>query len=385
MTAGRALRILVVTVVHVPTDARIRQRQIRAMLDAGFAVTYAAPWSAGHGSTAQGLRTIEVPRARGRRRVGALLAARNVLREEAAQHDLVLVHDPELLLVVGAAGRDVPVVWDVHEDLRASLVARPWIPGVLRPVVRWLVGLLERGAERRCHLILAEHSYQQRFRRRHPVVPNAPLVPDDVPLPGTSRVVYLGRVAAARGARELVELAGRLPGPLELVVVGDAEPDVAPLLADAHGRGLLTWLGYVPNDEALTHVMGATAGLSLLHDLPNFRGSMPTKVLEYMGCGVPVVTTPLPLAVDVVSEADAGVVVPFGDVGAVVEAVTALTGDDDRRVALGRRGRAWVLQHHAWSAHAPHFTQLLREWARVPPTRGRSGRTRTRRRSWMSW
>jgi len=36
---------------------------------------------------------------------------------------------------------------------------------------------------------------------------------------------------------------------------------------------------------------------------------MPTKVAEYMAHGVPVVTTPLPLAVELVSAADGGFVV----------------------------------------------------------------------------
>ena len=41
---------------------------------------------------------------------------------------------------------------------------------------------------------------------------------------------------------------------------------------------------------------------------------MPTKVVEYMAHGVPVITTPLPLAVELVQNADCGFVVPFGDV-----------------------------------------------------------------------
>ena len=39
------LRALVVTVVHHPEDARIRHRQIAALLEAGWHVTYAAPFS----------------------------------------------------------------------------------------------------------------------------------------------------------------------------------------------------------------------------------------------------------------------------------------------------------------------------------------------------
>ena len=39
----RAVHVLVMTVVHHPEDARILHRQIRALVDAGHEVTYAAP------------------------------------------------------------------------------------------------------------------------------------------------------------------------------------------------------------------------------------------------------------------------------------------------------------------------------------------------------
>lgn len=356
-------RVLVLTTVHVPHDARILQRQIAAMTSRGVDVTYAAPWSACGQEPPDGVRGIDLPRSVGRRRLGPLLAARRLLRDVAVDHDIVLLHDPELLLVAGAVPRGTAVVWDVHEDAAASLVARDWLPAPLRPLARVAVHLLERLAERRHHLVLAEHDYQERFSRPHPVVPNAPLLPSDPAPSGSHRVVYLGRVAAARGAHELIELGRRLDGRADVVVIGDAEADVAPAMQAAADAGDLRWLGYVPNREAMDHVTGAAAGLSLLHDLPNFRGSMPTKVLEYLACAVPVVTTPLPLAVEVVQASDAGTVVPFGDVDATVAAVEAYLDDDRGRIAAGERGRRWVEEHHAWDAHADAFVAHLRALA----------------------
>ena len=84
------------------------------------------------------------------------------------------------------------------------------------------------------------------------------------------------------------------------------------MLEPACAAGLVRWHGFVPNDEAMLITDGALAGLSLLQDDPNFRHSMPTKVAEYMARGVPVVTTPLPLAVDLVQRHECGFVVPFG-------------------------------------------------------------------------
>ena len=96
-------RALVVTVVHHPDDARIRHREIRALLDAGWRVTYAAPFAAYDIAVPVGpaqLETVDLPRATGRRRVAAFRGARELLRIRGAGHDVVdtLRRDDEDLL-----------------------------------------------------------------------------------------------------------------------------------------------------------------------------------------------------------------------------------------------------------------------------------------------
>lgn len=357
------------TVVHTPLDARIYHRQIRALLAEGCEVTYAAPFSGYQQDPAgleQDIQSIDVPRARGRERSTAIRAARSLLRHAGSDHDLVVMHDPELLLAVaGQLDRLPPVVWDVHEDTAAALSDRPWVPEVLRPLSSRLVRAAERWAERHLHLTLAEDSYQTRFRRPHPVVPNFPFLPpeDRVPPSGDQRVVYLGRVSARRGAHELVKLGEMLRGDVMVEIIGAADPDVERLVADACDRGTVRWHGFVPNAEALRMLGGAAAGLSLLHDEPNYRGSLPTKVLEYLAHGVPVITTPLPVAERIVGRADAGIVVPFGDVDAAAAAVRRLVADHDERLAMARRGRGFVAAHYSWDAEGPRFVETMRRWA----------------------
>jgi glycosyltransferase involved in cell wall biosynthesis len=109
-------------------------------------------------------------------------------------------------------------------------------------------------------------------------------------------------------------------------------------------------------------VDGALAGLSLLQDEPNFRHSLPTKVVEYMARGVAVVSTPLPLAVDLVREHDCGFVVPFGDPVAAARAVLRLDEDPARRDALSGRGHAAARESLGWPADAREFVAQLEAW-----------------------
>jgi glycosyltransferase involved in cell wall biosynthesis len=364
------VRVLVVTVVHVPLDARIHHRQIRALRQADVDVTYAAPWTATGTATsmaAVGVTTRDLPRAQGRRRLTAIRAARRLVAELGPVHDLILLHDPELVLAVRGRLADLPpVVLDVHEDLPASLVDRPWVPAVARPLAERGARRLEAWAERRLHLLLAEEAYRHRFRRPHPVVPNLPWLPADVPPAGSEdRVVHVGRLSVGRGARELLALGERLTaaGGPSLVLAGPADAEVATALAGAHARGTVTWHGLLPNDQALDLVRGAVAGLALLHDLPNYRVSLPTKIVEYLAHGVPAVATPLPVAREVVEASGGGLLVPFEDVEAVAAAVDLLATDEVARRRLGDAGRAYVAAAHSWDAAAPAFVDHLRDLA----------------------
>jgi glycosyltransferase involved in cell wall biosynthesis len=373
------VRVVVATVVHHPADARIYFRQIRALLDAGHSVTYIAPFGESGGTvpnnyperTGATVTTVTIPRAVGRRRLGALRAARAALAAHAPSADLLLVHDPELLLVLPPRRTRPPTVWDVHEDTAAALTTKAWLPALLRPVAAGGVTFAERLAERRLHLILAEHGYTARFSRTHPVVPNTTYVPDEAAPPvgdgdaGPPRVVYVGHISPDRGSAEMTELARLLaPHGIAVDLVGPAD---AAARAHIEAAGdLVRWHGFVPNEQALGLAEGALAGLSLLHDEANFRSSMPTKVVEYMARGVPVITTPLPLAVDLVRGAECGFVVPFGDVPAACEAVLALHRDPDLRVKMGLRGHDAAKRSLGWPADASAFVAQLEAWARKP-------------------
>ncbi|MFV2197047.1 glycosyltransferase family 4 protein [Nocardiopsis sp. LOL_012] len=359
------MHALVATVVHHPEDARILHRQITALIDAGHQVTYIAPFRECGVTPREDLRAVDVPRASGRERRHSLRAARAALAEHAPKADLLLFHDPELILALPAK-RPV-TVWDVHEDTAASLLTKPWVPRPLRRPLGLVVRAFERYAERRMKLLLAEEGYRSRFRGDHPVVPNT----TDVPLapakePGDDRVVYLGHVSMARGARELVELGRTLkPHGVRLDVIGGADTGVRPLLREAQQEGALCWYGFVPNDRALRMCAGALAGVSLLHDAPNYRHSMPTKIVEYMAHGLPVVTTANPIATTLVAERDegpAGLVVPFDDVPAAAEAVLRLREDADLRKAMARTGHAITRSSFHWPTQARLFVKQLEEW-----------------------
>ena len=313
------MRVLVVTTVHHPDDSRIRARQIAAMLAAGWEVTYAAPYL-GYGLPLPAVRGPAADRptslarsAPGQSRPGGPSRAPHrgpeARRRPAAR--------PGATHRRSRAERGTRGVGHArgHGSLGGPQGVAP--AGAAHGWQRWSAAL-EHWAEDHVEILLAEPTYQERFRKPHAAVPNGVRVPATVSAPGETTVVHIGGLTEARGARELVALgralAERTGGRVRLHLVGAAEPCLEPLVREARDNEVAD-VGRLPALLAGARWLdGALAGLSLLHDEPNYRISMPTKVLEYMAYGVPVIATPLPLAERLLSRHGAGIVVPFDDV-----------------------------------------------------------------------
>ena len=155
--------------------------------------------------------------------------------------------------------RRPPTVWDVHEDTVAALTTKAWLPAWLRPVAARGVVSAERLAERRLHLILAEHGYNDPLRGTHPVVPNTTYVPETAAPPsGPRRVVYVGWLSPDRGSAEMTEL-GRLLAPHGIAVELIGQADAAARAHIEAAGDAVRYHGFVPNAEALRLVEGSIA------------------------------------------------------------------------------------------------------------------------------
>lgn len=337
--------VLVVTTVHPPDDPRVRQRTV-GVLAATMPVRYA---SRSPGPTdQQGFTWVPLPGARLARAVRAL---REALRPDVA---VVSVHDPELIpiaLLARAAGRRAVV--DVHEDVPAQILDKEWLPGLLRrPLAAVAVALL-RIAERVCTITLAEQNYAHLFRDAHPVFVNYPVtehLPDPRP-DSDGTIVYVGDVTRARGAELAVRAVAAMGSAVPLTLIGRCrEPLRTELTRLAAALGVeLHLCGFLPHAEAMQHAASAAVGLSPLLGLPNHRDSLPSKVIEYLAIGIPVVASDLPGTRRVVEDVRGVMLVEAGDVQAWAQALEEIIADPHCRVAA-QQGAHDVRRRHAWAS-----------------------------------
>lgn len=291
------LSVLVVTTVHHPDDNRIREKTVRT-LASRFEVIYAARPGL---SDAAGLTWVPLRGGRIRRNLAAWRVGAFV------RFDVLSIHDPELvpLGILVRLLRRKQVVFDMHEDVPAQILTKAWVPSPLRRPVAAAVGLLLRVAERVLVFTVAERSYLERLDLDHPVVANYPEV-EGLPLvegPRPAAAVYVGDVTEERGLLEAVQACARLG--LPLTIVGRVDDRFRERLQTEAGGSILRMTGRLPHAQAMQEVASAAVALSPLRDLPNYRRSIPTKVLEYLAIGVPVVASDLPATRSLVSGLDA--------------------------------------------------------------------------------
>jgi glycosyltransferase involved in cell wall biosynthesis len=235
-----------------------------------------------------------------------------------ARGTVVVTLDPDLVpaSLLRRAVRGGRVVVDVQEDYLALLADRSWARHGFGVAAR-LTARVATGLSRVADLtVVADDHVPPASARRRLVVRNLPTVgylppytdPDPVP-----RALYIGDLRCSRGLFAMLDAIAAAP-PWRLDLVGPVSAaDRAKLeawLATSPAADRVRLHGRLPPGAAWSRAAGAWAGLALLDDTPAFRAAVPSKLYEYLGCGLAVVTTPLPRMAALVDSSGAGVVVP---------------------------------------------------------------------------
>jgi glycogen(starch) synthase len=174
-----------------------------------------------------------------------------------------------------------------------------------------------------------------------------------------NQILFVGRLKAAKGVRELLDafalLAEDLPNvTLRFVGEGPLRDELEETATEYGLTDRVTFAGRVPNEE-----LPKTYAESAVFALPSEVEGFPRTVLEAMACGTPVVTSELPQLQSVVEQV--GETAPVGDVEALGEALRRLLEDPTRRERLGREARERVCDQYSWTETVHQTTDVYYE------------------------
>lgn len=300
--------IVMMTTAHPAMDVRIFHREARTLTEAGLRVCIVGRND--KSENVDGVWIEALPRYRNR-------LHRLRLGWSAFQAGLKLggklfiFHDPELFWVALLLSFSRhKVVYDCHENLPSQVLQKDWIPGFLRRVLAPMVWVGEWLASRLISgVIVARDAVQPRFPpsrtvlvRNFPTASTLQKLGTGAPVESRQNVViYAGLLSANRGIRELIA-AFSSPGlaNAELVLAGEfSDPRFQSETLDSLPFNV-RWVGQRSYADVLTLYKRAKVGALLLYPTPSHRYSLPVKLYEYLGAGLPVIASDFPEFADVV-------------------------------------------------------------------------------------
>lgn len=191
------------------------------------------------------------------------------------------------------------------------------------------------------------------------VLPNATSRPTLPPVPsdGSTRLLFLGKLGARKGSRDLVAALASLanvPG-WHATLAGDGEVDDTRAMVKAAGLDMRVSVPGWANPQEVAAMIAAADVLIL----PSYDENLPMSVIEGMAAGLAVVATPVGAVEDIVIHGETGLLISPGDILALAEALRRLVDDPALRVRLGVAAQA---VHRQRLDIKPYVTKLVELW-----------------------
>ena len=299
-----------------------------------------------------------------------------------AHPNLFWYHGPELEAVIR---RLRPDIVDLHEEPFGLAVARA-LPVVQREAPKAKLclytaqnlpkrypppfSLFERralaaaAAAYPCSTEAGQRLRARGFRGSVHVIPLGVTIPPAIRThSGQIRVGFIGRLDPAKGAliavRAFVLAAADTEASLAVIGSGRELDALRTEVSEAAIGGQVEFAGSVSQDEALRRIAGMDIVLIPSLTTPHWKEQFGRVAVQAMAHGAAVIASDSGALREVV--ADAGVLVPEGDVGRFARELRRLLDEPLRRAELSARGRIRAIQHFSWDVVADKCDRLYRE------------------------
>jgi len=360
------LRIAHLTTVHSALDHRIFRKECRSLARAGYEVTIIGPHSADTQLESVSIRAIAKQRFRALRMTqSAWRVFRVALRENA---EIYHFHDPELIpIALLLRGMGKRVIYDVHEDYPKDIYYKPYLPRIFRRVVSSVVAAAEVSAARHFSAVVTVTPFiASRFsgaNEKTVVVRNFPyreeLLGESAKSWDSRRVAvaYVGTISPQRGIAEIVEAAGLLPESLAatLEIAGE---NVPPKVMQQPGWARVRHHGILDQRRTYELLRQVRVGISCQHPIPTFVDSIPVKIFEYMGAGLPIIISNFPFWREMLDGFKCALFVNPLKPREIADALEYLLANPGEAEAMGSRGQAAVAAQFNWNSESKTLVDL---------------------------
>jgi colanic acid biosynthesis glycosyl transferase WcaI len=305
--------------------------------------------------------------------------------------DVVIASSPQLL--VGLSGwwiarwKRVPFVFEVRDIWPESLAAVGMGDGnsLLHRSLGKIADFLYRRADR---VVVVTPAFEE-FLVEHRAVPREKIsviengVETDLFAPdaGTDRrrelgaegkfvVSYIGTMGMAHGLETMIAAAVQLrdanPQIVFLMLGEGAEKQRMIALAQERNLHNLRFVDQQPREKIPSYISASDACLVLLKKTDLFKTVIPTKMLEFMSCGRPVILGVDGQARAILEEARAGLVIEPENSDALVSAMSYLAANPATAREMGQHGREYIVRKFSRRHTAEKYIRVLEKMLKLP-------------------
>lgn len=201
----------------------------------------------------------------------------------------------------------------------------------------------------------------QQFSKRISVIPTAVDTQRFLPVEGrqqSDRPLIIGWVGTSGHLADLMEIEPALSTVLEarantrLRIVCDRPPNFSRIAA-----GKVDFIRWSEAKE-VENIAGMDVGVMPLRNNALNRGKCSFKMLQYMGCGLPVVVSPIGMNAEVLARGMIGHAASKDSEW--VDGIVTLLDDEQKRAEMGRNGRNVAVKHFDTAKVAERIADVLR-------------------------
>jgi colanic acid biosynthesis glycosyl transferase WcaI len=176
-------------------------------------------------------------------------------------------------------------------------------------------------------------------------------------------VSYIGTLGLAHGLQSVIAAAENLqdaePNVLFLLVGEGADRERILELVESKNLTNVRFVPQQPREKIPAYIAASDACLVLLKKSDVFKTVIPTKMLEFMSCGRPVVLGVNGQAREILDQCGGGIYVEPENPVALCEAIRNLQQQDFLRNSMGRNGREYIVQNLSRESTAADYLEVL--------------------------
>jgi colanic acid biosynthesis glycosyl transferase WcaI len=311
-----------------------------------------------------------------------------------SRRDVVIATSPQLLVALSgwwlAWCKRVPFVFEVRDLWPESLAAvgMGGSKSLLYKILAKLATFLYRRSDRVVVVTSAFEDYLVKHwrvpRKKMSVIENGVETDLFSPEAGTSLqkelhtngkfvVSYIGTMGMAQGLETIIQAAAQLQDTnpeVEFLIVGEgAEKERMIAMAAASNLRNLRFIDQQPREKVPAYIRASDVCLVPLKKSDLFKTVIPSKMLEFMSCGRPVILGVNGQARAILEEACGGLAIEPENADALASAIRYLAANRDTARDLGKNGRAYIIRRFSRSRSAQLYIRALEELLGLPEHR----------------